>query len=66
MREEKKGPKVGAPQAAVDGFLRSAGLTDIAQAHIHSDPKKGDFYVAHVVKPGRVRRRDHRRSWCRR
>ena len=53
VREEKKGPKVGAPQAALDGFLRSAGLTDIAQAHVHSDPKKGDFYVAHIVKPGR-------------
>ena len=53
VREEKKGPKVGAPQPAIDGFLRSAGLTDIAQAHVHSDPKKGDFYVAHVVKPGR-------------
>ena len=53
VREEKKGPKVGAPQAAVDGFLRSAGLTDIAEAHIHSDPKKGDFYVAHIVRPGR-------------
>ena len=54
VREEKKGPKVGAPQAAVDGFLRSAGLTDISEAHIHSDAKKGDFYVAHVVKPGRA------------
>ena len=53
VREEKRGPKVGAPQPALDGFLRSAGLTDIAQAHVHSDPKKGDFYVAHVVKPGR-------------
>ena len=36
------------------GFLRSAGLTDISQAHVHSDPKKGDFYVARIVKPGRA------------
>jgi glycyl-tRNA synthetase beta chain len=54
VREEKRGPKVGAPQAAVDGFLRSAGLADISQAHVHSDPKKGDFYVAHIVRPGRA------------
>jgi glycyl-tRNA synthetase beta chain len=51
-REEKKGPKVGAPQPAIDGFLRSAGLTSIDQAKVESDPKKGDFYVAHINKPG--------------
>ncbi|MEO5807157.1 glycine--tRNA ligase subunit beta [Devosia sp.] len=51
-REEKKGPKVGAPQQAVDGFLRAAGLTSLDQAKIESDPKKGDFYVAHIDKPG--------------
>ncbi|PZO78920.1 MAG: glycine--tRNA ligase subunit beta [Mesorhizobium amorphae] len=53
VREEIKGPSTKAPEAAVQGFLRKAGLSDIAQAHIHSDPKKGDFYVAHSVKPGR-------------
>lgn len=51
-REEKKGPKVGAPQPAIDGFLRSAGLSSIEQAKVESDPKKGDFYVAHINKPG--------------
>ncbi|WP_137151189.1 glycine--tRNA ligase subunit beta [Devosia sp. FKR38] len=51
-REEKKGPKVGAPQQAIDGFLRSAGLTSLDQAKIESDPKKGDFYVAQIDKPG--------------
>jgi glycyl-tRNA synthetase beta chain len=51
-REEKKGPKVGAPQPAIDGFLRSAGLTSLDQAKVESDPKKGDFYVAHISKPG--------------
>jgi glycyl-tRNA synthetase beta chain len=54
VSEEKRGPKVGAPQAAVEGFLRSAGLTDIAQAEIQSDPKKGDFYLARIVKAGRA------------
>ncbi|HWU19295.1 MAG TPA: glycine--tRNA ligase subunit beta [Devosia sp.] len=51
-REEKKGPKVGAPQPAIDGFLRAAGLASIDQAKVESDPKKGDFYVAHISKPG--------------
>ena len=50
--EEKKGPKVGAPQPAIDGFLRSAGLSSIAEAKVESDPKKGDFYVAHIHRPG--------------
>ncbi len=52
-REEKKGPRVGSPEGAVQGFLKSAGLTDIAQAKIESDPKKGEFYVAIIEKPGR-------------
>ena len=54
VREEIKGPSVSAPEQAVQGFLRKAGLTDISQAHVHSDPKKGDFYVAHQVRPGRA------------
>ena len=51
-REEKKGPKVGAPQPAIDGFLRSAGLNSLDQAKVESDPKKGDFYVALIERPG--------------
>src|SRR5262245_55018847 len=54
VREEIKGPSTKAPEQAVQGFLRKAGLNDVAQAHVHSDPKKGDFYVAHIVKPGRA------------
>ena len=53
VREERKGPRVGAPEAAIQGFLKSAGLTDIAQATIQSDPKKGDSYVAVIERPGR-------------
>ena len=52
VREEKKGPRVGAPDAAVQGFLKSAGLTSLDQATIESDPKKGEFYVAIVEKKG--------------
>ncbi|MBN9072646.1 MAG: glycine--tRNA ligase subunit beta [Rhizobiales bacterium] len=54
VREERKGPSTKAPEQAIQGFLRAAGLTDISEAHVHTDPKKGDFYVAHVVKPGRT------------
>ena len=52
-REEKKGPRVGAPQGAVDGFLKSAGLASLDQARIEKDPKKGEFYVAVVERPGK-------------
>ncbi len=51
--EEKKGPRVGAPAAALAGFLKSAGLSSIDEARIVSDPKKGDFYVAVVAQKGR-------------
>lgn len=54
VHEDIKGPSVTAPEQAIQGFLRKAGLTDVAQAHVHSDPKKGDFYVAHLTKPGRA------------
>jgi glycyl-tRNA synthetase beta chain len=54
VKEEKKGPGVSAPQGAIDGFLRGAGLTSIDQAIIKTDPKKGDFYVAYMEKPGRA------------
>jgi len=53
LKEEKKGPRVGAPEAAVQGFLKSAGLASIAEATIQKDPKKGDFYVALIDRPGR-------------
>ena len=52
VREERKGPRVGAPDAAVQGFLKAAGLTSLDQATIVSDPKKGDSYVAVIEKPG--------------
>jgi glycyl-tRNA synthetase beta chain len=54
LKEEKKGPRVGAPEAAVQGFLKSAGLGSLAEATVQKDPKKGDFYVALIEKPGRA------------
>ncbi|RIJ13925.1 glycine--tRNA ligase subunit beta [Henriciella mobilis] len=53
VKEERKGPKVGAPEKAVEGFLRGAGLNSIDEAEVRSDPKKGDFYVAVREVPGR-------------
>jgi glycyl-tRNA synthetase beta chain len=54
VREERKGPRVGSPDAAIQGFLKGAGLASIDQARIENDPKKGEFYVAVIEKPGRA------------
>jgi glycyl-tRNA synthetase beta chain len=53
LREARKGPRVGAPEAAIQGFLKSAGLKRIEEARVETDPKKGEFYVALIEKPGR-------------
>ena len=53
LKEEKKGPRVGSPEKAIEGFLKSAGLASIDDATIQKDPKKGDFYLALIEKPGR-------------
>jgi glycyl-tRNA synthetase beta chain len=52
IKEEKKGPRIGAPAQAIAGFLKAAGLTSIDQAKVQPD-KKGDFYLAVIEKPGR-------------
>ncbi|MFC5504524.1 glycine--tRNA ligase subunit beta [Bosea massiliensis] len=52
IREERKGPRVGAPDAAIQGFLKAAGLSSLDQATIVSDPKKGDSYIAVIERPG--------------
>jgi glycyl-tRNA synthetase beta chain len=52
VKEERMGPKVGAPEQAIAGFMKAAGLTDISQAKVQQD-KKGDFYVAVTEKKGR-------------
>ncbi|MDY0872723.1 glycine--tRNA ligase subunit beta [Dongia rigui] len=51
VKEEKKGPRVGSPQQAVDGFLKSAGLTSL-DACEKRDTGKGEFYFAVVEKKG--------------
>ncbi|MFU8836554.1 MAG: glycine--tRNA ligase subunit beta, partial [Roseovarius sp.] len=51
LREERKGPRVDAPEAAIEGFLRGAGVTrDQLEAR---DDKKGTFYVATITRAGR-------------
>ena len=54
ISEEKKGPRVGAPEQAVHGFLKSAGLASLKDAEIVKDEKKGDYYVAKIDRPGRA------------
>ncbi len=54
LKEERKGPRVGGPEAAIAGFLKATGLSSLDQAQIQRDPKKGDFYVALIEKEGRA------------
>jgi glycyl-tRNA synthetase beta chain len=54
LKEERRGPRVGGPDAAIAGFLKATGLASLDQAKIQRDPKKGDFYVALIEKPGRA------------
>ncbi|MBP0481095.1 glycine--tRNA ligase subunit beta [Sagittula salina] len=51
QKEERRGPKVGAPDKALEGFMRGAGVTR-DQLEERED-KKGAFYYATVVTPGR-------------
>jgi glycyl-tRNA synthetase beta chain len=54
LREERRGPRVGGPDAAIQGFLKATGLASLDEAKIQRDPKKGDFYIALIEKPGRA------------
>ncbi len=50
--EERRGPRVDAPEKAIQGFLRATGLT-LDECDIVDDPRKGPYYVARIEKPGR-------------
>jgi len=52
VREEKKGPRVDAPDAAIQGFVKAAGLKSIKDAETRED-KKGSYYVALLEHAGR-------------
>jgi glycyl-tRNA synthetase beta chain len=53
--EERRGPRVGAPQPAIAGFLRSAGIAAVTECEIR-DTDRGKFYFAVVNRPGRPAR----------
>jgi glycyl-tRNA synthetase beta chain len=53
LKEERRGPRVGGPDAAIQGFLKATGLASISEAKIQQD-KKGDFYIALIEKEGRA------------
>lgn len=53
LKTERRGPKLGAPDAAVQGFLKATGLKSLDEAKIQRDPK-GDFYIGLIEKPGRA------------
>src|SRR6201986_1804034 len=52
LKEERRGPRVGGAEPAIQGFLKATGLSSISKAKIQSD-KKGDRYIALIEKPGR-------------
>src|SRR5436305_10133853 len=54
LKEERKGPRVGRPEGAIPGFVKAGGLSSIGEATIQKDPKKGDFYIALIERPGRA------------
>jgi glycyl-tRNA synthetase beta chain len=54
LKDERRGPRLDAPEAAIAGFLKATGLASLSEAKIQRDPKKGDFYIALIEKPGRA------------
>ncbi|TYL97517.1 glycine--tRNA ligase subunit beta [Bradyrhizobium rifense] len=52
LKTERRGPKVGGPDTAVQGFLKATGLKSLDEAKIQRDAK-GDFYIALIEKAGR-------------
>jgi glycyl-tRNA synthetase beta chain len=56
VQEEVRGPRTDAADAAIQGFLRKAGIPSVDAAEIEDDPKKGRIYVARIRRPGRSTR----------
>lgn len=53
IAENRKGPRLNAPEKAIAGFLKSCGLTHLDQCEIEEDGK-GEYYVAKFDRPGRA------------
>ena len=56
VSEERRGPRVGAPEQAMQGFLKGAGLASLDQAE-KRDTGKGEFWFAVIAEEGRADRR---------
>ncbi len=52
QREERRGPRPGAPEAAIQGFLKAVGLKSLEECTLRED-KKGAYYLAVQERPGR-------------
>ena len=52
-KEERRGPRVGSPRQAIDGFLRSAGIASIEQCEVRATDR-GEFYFTVIERPGRA------------
>lgn len=52
LKEERKGPRVDAPEKAIEGFCRGAGVT--RESLVARDEKKGQVFYALIEKPGRA------------
>jgi glycyl-tRNA synthetase beta chain len=53
QKEERRGPRVGSPPQAVEGFLRGAGIVSIEQCEVRATDR-GEFYFAVIERPGRA------------
>ncbi len=53
IKEERKGPRVGSPEKAIEGFLKAAGVASLDQCEVRTDDKKGPYYVAVTDRAGR-------------
>ena len=62
LKTERRGPKIGAPDAAVQGFLKATGLKSLDEAKIQRDPKGRFLYRADRKARQRRDRRDRRDS----
>src|SRR5260370_10099098 len=51
LKEERRGPRVGGPEAAIQGFLKATGLVSLDEAKIPRHPKQGVFYFPLIEKP---------------
>src|ERR1700750_1804909 len=53
LKDERRGPRGGGPDAAIQGVFNATGFTPLSEPRIQPD-KKGDFYIALIEKPGRA------------